>query len=278
MKCQKEYLHKVRFEFRGCEICGELFEVSKLSKQRFCSEKCQHIWQTQNVGESNPRFESVLISCTYCGKQHYVRPYKLKEQKNFFCSKECNQKWYAEIYSQTDEWREKSRKRILEQFQNGFMSLDSKPQLIVNDILDSLKINYERESNFEFFSVDNYLIDYDLIIEVQGDYWHTNPLKFTSNITNSQYDRIGRDKAKHSYIKNQYSIECLYLWESDVLDDQKLCSMLIQKYIDNNGILEDYNSFNYSIVNDELILNDNIVIPYFNMPLDQYKHLLNIAV
>lgn len=277
-KCQKEYLHKARFEFRECEICDNLFEVSKLSKQRFCSDECQHVWQTQNVGELNPRFESVLMPCSYCEKPHYVKPYKLKEQEYFFCSKECRQMWYAEIYSQTDEWKEKSRKRILEQFKNGSMSLDSKPQLIINNILDDLKINYERETNFEFFSVDNYLIDYNLIIEVQGDYWHTNPLKFTSNITNSQYDRIGRDKAKHSYIKNQYEIECLYLWESDILNNKELCNMLIKKYIENDGVLEDYNSFNYSIVNCELALNDNIIIPYFNMPSDQYKYLLNIAI
>jgi endogenous inhibitor of DNA gyrase (YacG/DUF329 family) len=278
MKCQKEYLHKTRFEFRKCEICGELFEVSKLSKQRFCSEECQHIWQTTNVGELNTHFESVLMPCSYCGKQHYVRPYKLKEQEHFFCSKECRQKWHAEIYSQTDEWRDKSRKRMLEQLKNGSMSLDSKPQLIVNNILDTLKINYERETDFEFFSVDNYLIDYNLIIEVQGDYWHTNPLKFTSNITNSQYDRIGRDKAKHSYIKNHHGIECLYLWESDILNNKGLCEMLIKKYIEHNGVLEDYNSFNYSISNYELVLNNNIVTPYFSMPSDKYKHLLNVAM
>lgn len=278
MKCQKEYLHKVRFEFRECEICGELFETSKLSKQRFCSEECQHIWQTKNVGEANPRFESALTPCSYCGKLHYVRPYKLKEQDHFFCSKECRQTWYSEIHSQTDEWREKSRKRILEQFKNGSMSLDSKPQLIVNEILDALNINYQREKDFDFFSVDNYLIDYNLIIEVQGDYWHTNPLKFTSNITTSQYDRIGRDKAKHSYIKNQYGIECLYLWESDILYNQELCMMLINKYIENNGILSDYNSFNYLINDDKLMLRDTVIVPYYSLPSCQYKNLLDISI
>ena len=158
------------------------------------------------------------------------------------------------------------------------MSLDSKPQLTVNDMLDSLKIVYERESIFEFFSVDNYLVDYNLIIEVQGDYWHTNPLKFTSNITNAQYERIGRDKAKHSYIKNQHNIECLYLWESDILNNPQLCNALIQEYINKSGILRDYNSFNYSLIDGKLALNNNVVLPYFSMPLDDYKYLLNIAV
>ena len=278
MECQKDYLHKVRFEFRKCEICDELFEVSKLSEQRFCSEECQHVWQTKNVGELNPRFESVLTPCSYCGQPHYVKPYKFKEQEHFFCSKECRQKWYAEIYSQTDEWREKSRKRILEQLRSGVMSLDSKPQLIVNDILDELHISYNREADFEFFSVDNYLTDYNLIIEVQGDYWHTNPLKFTSNITNSQYNRIGRDKAKHSYIKNQHGIECLYLWETDILNNKELCVMLINKYIENKGILNNYNSFNYSINDGELMLNKNIITPYFSMSLSEYKNLLSIAI
>lgn len=41
-----------------------------------------------------------------------------------------------------------------------------------------------------------------------------------------------------------------------------VCKKLIDKYITRNGILDNYHSFNYHLENDNLILNENIVIPY----------------
>lgn len=274
LKCQKEYLHKQTFEIRKCEICGQEFEVSKLSTQRFCSDQCQIQWQTTRTQELNPKFTSILIPCTYCGKQHYVKPYKLNEQENFFCSKDCRQVWYAEIYSQREEWKEESRQRILNQLQNGCFDTETIPQKIINDILDEIDVKYCREKSFEYYAVDNYLLDYDLIVEVQGDYWHANPLKYTSSLTNIQYRRVNKDKAKHSYFKNQYNIEILYLWESDIIKRKDVCIELIKKYISSNGILHNYHSFNYYIDNNKLLLNDNTIIPYQDMSIEYYKQIL----
>lgn len=52
-KCQFEYQHKEKFEVRKCEICDTKFEVSKLSKQRFCSVECQGKWQSTQTGILN---------------------------------------------------------------------------------------------------------------------------------------------------------------------------------------------------------------------------------
>lgn len=277
-QCQKEYLHKQTFEVRQCEICAKEFEVSKLSSQRFCSDECQIEWQKTRIGELNPKFTSVLIPCTYCGTKHYVKPYKFEEQENFFCSKECIQAWYAEVFSQQEEWKEKSRQRILKQLQNGYFGVETLPQKIIDNILDQCSIAYQREKNFEYYAVDNYLLDYNLVIEVQGDYWHVNPLKFTSSITDVQYNRIGKDKAKHTYLKNQYNIEILYLWENDIINDAELCKKLIEQYIDNNGHLNNYHSLNYSMINNMLMLNDNLITPYQDMSCEEYKEIFKIAI
>lgn len=273
-QCQKEYLHKQTYEIRKCEVCGQEFEVSKLSTQRFCSDDCQIKWQTTRVQELNPKFTSILTPCTYCGKEHFVKPYKFKQQTNFFCSKECRQLWYSEVYSQREDWKEESRRRILQQFQNNSFNTETIPQKIVNDILEEIGVNYVREKVFEFYAVDNYLSDFNLIIEVQGDYWHTNPIKFISNLTDVQYNRIGKDKSKHSYFKNQYNIEILYLWETDILKNKEVCIELIKEYINHYGILHNYHSFNYCIDNGNLLLNNNIIIPYQDMDIEQYKQIL----
>ena len=48
------------------------------------------------------------------------------------------------------------------------------------------------------------------MIEVMGDYWHCNPIKFPeSEITDRMKDRIERDKAKHSYVIQTYGVEIL---------------------------------------------------------------------
>lgn len=276
MKCQKEYLHKQTHEIRKCEVCGDEFEVSKLSTQRFCSDECQIQWQTTRVGELNPRFASILTPCTYCGKEHYVRPYKFEQQKNFFCSTQCRQVWFAEVFSQSDDFKEFSRQKILGQLQTQELTTETLPQRIVDDILDEMDIEYRREETFEFFAVDNYLSLYNLIIEVNGDYWHVNPTRFTSNVAKVQYDRIGKDKAKHTYLKNQYNIEVLYLWEYDILHNRDLCKKLIELYVKNKGILCNYHSFNYIIRNDELMLNQEMILAYQEMPVEQYKNLLQI--
>ena len=154
-------------------------------------------------------------------------------------------------------------KKILKQFENGVLTkTNSKPQIIINNILNDMYIEFSNEKTFEFYSMDNYLLFYDLIIEVQGDYWHANPLKFKNKITEAQYDRINRDKAKHSYIKNKYNIEILYLWETDINKNIDLCWLLIDKYINNNGVLDNYHSFNYHLEdNNDLKLNDVLITP-----------------
>lgn len=277
MQCQKEYLHKQRFEDRVCEICGTNFEVSKRSTQRFCSDECQNIWQTSRVGALNPQFKSILTPCSYCGKEHYVKPYKFSEQEHFFCSVECRQAWYAEVFSQRDEFRESSRQRMLKQLESGTMGrVDTLPQRMVDEFLDNLHIEYKREEVFQFFTVDNYIPLYHLIIEVQGDYWHTNPTKFTDKITKVQYDRIGRDKAKHSYFKNQHNIEILYLWEYDIVHNPNLCKMLIEEYINNNGVLSNYHSFNYMCDDNILMLKSDIILTYQEISTETYKSLLQV--
>lgn len=74
---------------------------------------------------------------------------------------------------------------------------------------------------------------------------------------------IIRDKRKKTYIKKYYNIDILYLWEQDIKSSPILCESLIHMYINNNGILPDYNSYNYSLINNKVTLNKNIQNPYF---------------
>lgn len=265
-KCQKEFQHKELFEDRKCEICGKLFHVSKTSTQRFCSIKCQGAWQSTQTGELNPRRSGDYVKCEWCGKEYYVKGSKLKKGQHHFCSNNCRREWYSNVFSQDKEWKDKSRKRAVKMLESMKIGTDTKPQMIINDVLDDMNISYINEKGFEYYTVDNYLEKYNLIIEIMGDFWHCNPLKYSSpNEYEVHKKRIPRDKAKHTYFKNKYNVEILYLWENDIYNNLDVCISLINKYIENNGSLKNYHSFNYSLKNNNLTLNKKIIIPYQDM-------------
>lgn len=262
-ECQLKKQHELTYEDRMCEICGKPFHVSKKSTQRFCSIECQGKWQSTRTGVDNPRFTRQKVACDYCGKEYYIQKYKLESFEHKFCSKECRQAWYSKVFSQDENWKEKSRERMLQSLESRIIDTNTKPQLIINETLIAEDIFYTNEKAFEYYAVDNYLDKYNLIIEVMGDFWHSNPLKYDiNNLRDVQRKRIPKDKAKHTYFKNNYNIEILYLWEDDIYNNLDVCKSLIDKYINNNGILENYHSFNYHLENGILVLNDNIIIPY----------------
>lgn len=276
LDCELEYKHNLHYEDRKCEICGETFHVKKKSDQRFCSITCQGKWQSTQIGELNPRFKREKIECEYCHKEIYVKNYKIKSGQHNFCSNKCRQKWYAKTWCQQIEWKNLSRERLLKSLQEGKMgnNLNSKPQILVDNLLNKMKIEFIKEYPITYYAIDDYLTGSNLMIEVQGDYWHSNPYKFKNKLAERQFKIITKDKAKHSYIKNKYGIEVLYLWEDDILNNIEVCEKLISLYIKTNGILNNYHSFNYYIdENHNLCLKDIIVTPYQDMDVDMYRHL-----
>ena len=274
-ECSSEYVHNLNTETRQCGICGKEFEVTRASTQRFCSRQCQGKWQSTQINELNPRSRKKKISCDYCGKDFLVKNYKIGTFNNLFCSNACRRRWFAEIFTQDEKYKEQSRIRgayimSMRATIDDCDKINSKPQLIANSLLDALSIEYEREKQFTYYSADNYLPYFNLIIEIQGDYWHCNPIKYTDKISGIQADNIRSDKAKHTYLKNKYGIDVLYLWESDLYKKSDLCKALIKLYVDNNGILPNYNSFNYQLIDDKAVLSEDLIVPYQEQPYEFY--------
>lgn len=260
--CQRMQIHQDTFEDRECEICGRLFHVSKKSSQRFCSVRCQSIWQTQQTGPLHPKYTKQSIVCEQCGRTFPESPYKLKGTSHHFCSIKCRREWYATVWSQTDEWKNISRQRAVNTLCSKPSATRTKPQQLVNDLLDELGIQYSNEEPFEYYAVDNYITESNLIIEVMGDFWHCNPQKYKSVEYDIQQRRVIKDKAKHTYFKQYYDIDILYIWEKDITYRPEVCKQLIKQYINKQGQLVNYHSFNYEIEDGQLMLNDVLIMPY----------------
>lgn len=237
-------------------------------------------------GENNPRYsKKLLVKCNNCGKEFYRKPSTaLSSNKNGdihnFCTPQCYYSfrkntmseisYITQVKKMNKDFCDKVRNATLRQYSNGIINRQTKPQKIVNRILEENRIQYENEKIFGYYSVDNYLVDYNLIIEVMGDYFHANPIMYNNynSLNKMQIKDVHRDKRKHTYISNYHKIEILYLWESDIKNNTEMCTKLILDYIDNKGKLDNYNSFNFYLLEGKIKLIKNIINPYFiNSPL-----------
>lgn len=292
----KKYLVK-----SNCNYCDEEIEkpvsVYLKNKNIYCSLDCywKHKAEITPHGADNSFYKRVQTVCTNCGKDIEVIPFDYNKTNKFgdnhnFCSQQCYWEYRKKYYvgeksstfniEYTSERREKMRKIAFDNSRNS-NRFDSSIQLIINNVLDKNNIMYKREHIIEFYAIDNYLIDNNLFIEVMGDYWHSSPLKYNKEkykINSIQSKTLQHDKQKHTYIKNHFNKEILYLWENDINNNKDMCESLILTYMNNDGILKNYHSFNYHIEDDELILNDDIITPYQDMNVDMYRHLFKEKV
>lgn len=280
-----------------CEYCGNICEFKPkaytLSKHHYCSHDCYYKDKTNKVskGKDNISYNRIETNCTNCNKKIYVIPYNYNKKNQFgennnFCSQQCYWEYRSKHYVGnfapatnrifTEEMRQKSRKICLENLKN-MSTKNTSIQLMVDNWLNELNVKYEREYTIGYYSIDNYLTDYNLAIEVMGDYWHSNPLKYNltkNKINQIQYKDIKKDKSKKTYLFKYHKINILYLWESDIKINPLLCKSLILYYIYNNGMVENYNSFNWYINKYDLVLNNKIIYPYFEVDKEITQKIL----
>ena len=283
-----------------CDYCGktkyEYPSVYLKNENNYCSLECY--WKDKSIkapkGENNPFYNRIKTKCTNCNKEIMIIPYHYNKKNEFgdnhnFCCKKCYWEYRSKYYvgekcpqygvEFSEERREKARQNLLNNFSKR-MILDSSIQLKVNKLLDELGVKYIREYVYSCFCLDLYLPNNSLIIEVMGDYWHANPAIYNTEgrkINPTQFKDIKNDYIKNKEIKTNMGINILYLWESDINKRFHVCKKLVYKYIQNNGILENYNSFNYSLKNNQLVLNEELLYPYFELSLNDSEALLFVS-
>lgn len=238
----------------------------------FCHQFCYWKWKSKKlVGENNPHYSRIKVNCNNCMKEITITQFEQKRNRHNFCSPECYFEFRSKYYvGKNSYWHGKkrpqianlSRERMLKMLKEGKVNKLTEPHKKVIKILEQLNITNETETQFGYYSVDNFLIDANLIIEVMGDYWHGNPLLYKFNeLNNIQKKNTYRDKRKQTYIKVHKQIEILYLWECDINKRPELCKQLIKEYLKNNGVLKNYQSFNYCLTENGITLINTIIEP-----------------
>ena len=286
----------------SCERCRKEIEYSPsaylTSKDHYCSNECYWKDKPNKIkhGKESQFYNRIETQCTNCGKPISKIPFSFKQKNSFgdnhnFCCHQCYWNYRRKYYvgeksvNWQKEFTEEQRKKMsYTAVMNArkTKTRDTKIQLCINEILDKNDIQYEREFFLgNYMQIDNYLSDYNLMIEIQGDYWHANPLLYNDHgrsINNIQSKDIIQDKKKHTMAKNN-GIEILYLWENDILHNIELCEKLILLYIKSNGNISNYNSFNWMLdIDGAPILKNPIIYSYHELPYKECKKILKQKV
>ena len=268
-----------------CRECGkELIVIpSQYKKQKYfhCDEHIRH----HSSGKDSPCYNRIEVLCTNCGKPYNVVPYDYNKSNRFgdnhnFCCQQCYWEYRSKYYvnnrhhmfgaHQSEENKQRQSELITKMISDGIMPQTmTKPHRKINELLALHNIDFENEYPEKYHSIDIYLSKYNLMVEIMGNYWHAHPLKYDiDKLTDQQKKSIKQDKSKHTYVKKYEGIEILYLWEKDINENIDLCWALINKYINNDGELNNYHSFNYHLDKNILVLNDILIVPFQDRKLN----------
>lgn len=99
--------------------------------------------------------------------------------------------------------------------------IDTLPSRKFESLLKTLDFDYIKEYNISLWSFDFYLPRHDILIEVDGDYFHSNPLIYTNGpVTKTQKINKYRDDKKNLFCKEN-NLKLMRFWEKDILGDEQ---------------------------------------------------------
>jgi len=118
------------------------------------------------------------------------------------------------------EERKRNSERQIKYLQNHPGSYkDTEPELKMKEILNELNIPFEHQFRLGNRLFDFHILNTNILIEVDGDYWHGNP-KIYSKLSKRQEENKQRDIIKEQLVEeNKYIL--LRFWQSDILKNKE---------------------------------------------------------
>ena len=180
--CSKLCQHKATYQQVICLICGKIFEAPQSANRKYCSMACRNQRIAWNKGKPwseelkaklkascpdhkgihNPHYNpnKPIRRCRICKRQFRPSQKQVDEGYGIYCSHAC----YLKNKGETD-----IEKRVREK-------------------LNQLGELYHPQYKIGYWTVDFYLPFRSLVIEVDGNFWHSSP------------GAKRRDKAKDTFL------------------------------------------------------------------------------
>jgi very-short-patch-repair endonuclease len=107
----------------------------------------------------------------------------------------------------------------------------TKPEREMNQILEELKVEFEPQKVVGFKIYDFYVPQANLLIEVDGDYFHANPEVYTEGSLNSMQKRNVKNDEFKDTLASGRGYNLTRVWESDLANKYEEVKNSIKKQI-----------------------------------------------
>lgn len=244
---RKEYGKKnreSRVVERMCKQCNEPY-TRVYEKSGFCSISCGSKWNLEHgVFETwrtkVPARQGLQLPCAECSILRYLPP-RFKEGDRIFCNRKCKGKYFGKLYAGTGnpmfghkltvEQKAKQRASLLAN--HGVTNAwtlakhrtTSKAHQKIFEVLSSSFPGqlFETERVFRSGSHEYYLDivsePLKMVVEYNGDYWHCNPQKYSSDF----FHQVKRMRAADIWASDEKRVNTLQkagystfiVWEQD---------------------------------------------------------------
>lgn len=131
------------------------------------------------------------------------------------------------------ETRRQTRLKYMSKPENRRTSIE----IILHNLLEELCFEHIPQHIIgNKFSVDEFLPKYNAIIEAFGDFWHSNPEKYSdNNMTPTQKKIKIKDQSKMKYLES-CGYKILILWEKELNQSPNICKQKISLFIEHQVI------------------------------------------
>jgi G:T-mismatch repair DNA endonuclease (very short patch repair protein) len=172
-------------------------EATRLN--RVCKRCAMREWQSKKYGEkTNVEFTS---SCCNCGKikkhkRKNLSPTQIKSIKEIMSQKMCRSCSNSIHYTLS-----KNKK-------------NTKPERELKIILKELNIKFKQSYKYKGHYYDFYLPEFNILVEVDGNYWHGKNLEWDKLNNTQKNSRINDEKKNKICLENQQPL--IRLWEDEI--------------------------------------------------------------
>lgn len=134
----------------------------------------------------------------------------------------------------SEETKEKMSESAIENLLKTGKVKRSKLEFKFEGILIGLNLNYTHSLYIPQVKkiYDFYLPDYNILIEVDGDFWHCNPNKFPQPTCKTQEINLENDKEKNQWA-NENGYKLIRFWEDDINNNIKEVKRTLMEYLTN---------------------------------------------
>lgn len=206
----KRYL--TNFLEKHCPHCKSIIKFkhrsslnSSIKRNSLCNKCCVKIWQNKKWGNGLQPIVTFTSKCIKCGK-------------------EKNHKWTNKSLYQVETLKKKANSRMCRHcafvYRLNKIVINkeyTKPELKIQNILKNLEIDYKPHYTICNRVYDIYIENKNILIEVDGNYWHGKGLRDDQLNETQKRSRIN-DKLKNK-IAIDNNIKLIRIWEDEITEE-----------------------------------------------------------